>query len=342
MAEDLRRFIDDEPIQARRAGRVERLRLWCRRNQAKAYLLAALAVAVTVAFVGITGAMLVAIAARRHADERAVMEHVARQQAESALRQVETQQKRADDNFARAMAVGDSCLALIGESEALQSPGFGPLRPELLRSALRSYQAFVRDRGDDPAVRAGLAAAHLRIARIQSLLGEVEEARRAAAQAIRLYRALAAEYPEDREIFAHMAESYAIHGDFRDASRIAARLLEAEPADPGFTPVAAEVCRTAARHFEDAGSPGDALEVLRPALEFREAQVRDDPEDPAAHPRWPWCWTASASASRAGSAHANPWRSPTGPLSTPGSPTPRPPGTSATVAPWRRPCITPG
>jgi tetratricopeptide (TPR) repeat protein len=283
MAEDLRRFIDDEPIQARRTGTFERIRLWCRRNQAKASLLAALAAAVTVAFVAVTFALFVSVAARRHADERAVMEHVARQQAESALREVETQQKRADDNFARAMAVGDSCLSLIGESEALQAPGSGPLRRELLLSALRPYQQLVRDRGDDPTVRAGLAAAHLRVSKIHSQLGEVDEARLAAAQAIRLYRALAAEYPEDREISAHMAESYAIHGDFRDASRIAAWLLEAEPADPLSAPVAAEVCRAAARHFQDAGSPDDALEALRPALEFREAQVRGNPDDPAVH-----------------------------------------------------------
>ena len=277
MAEDLRRFIDDEPIQARRAGRVERLRLWCRRNQAKAYLLAALAVVFVVAFVGTTGAMLVAIAARRHADERAVMEHIARQQAESALREVETQQRRADRDVAEALAVVNPYLAKLGESQVIQVPGLHPLRHELLRSALRSYQAFVRDRGDDPAVRAGLAAAHLRIARIQSLLGELEEARRVAEQAIRIYRAMAAEYPEDRELAAGLARSYALHGDFREALEIATRLLEIKAADPRTRRVASEVCRTAARHFEDAGSPDVVAGSLQPAIELLETQVRDDP-----------------------------------------------------------------
>jgi tetratricopeptide (TPR) repeat protein len=282
MAEDLRRFIDDEPIQARRTGSIERIRLWCRRNQAKAYLLAAVAAAVAIAFVGITGAMLVALAARRHADERAVMEGVARQQAESALRQVETQQKRADDNLARALAVADAYLAKVGESQVFQVPGLHPLRRELLESALGSLQGFVRDRGDDPAVRAGLAAAHLRVGKIQSLLGEADEARRAASQATRLYRALAAEYPDDREIALGLVESYALHGDFRDAVRVATRLFEAGPADPRFTRLAAEVCQAAARHFEDAGSPADAMGFLRTALQFREARARAIPDDPEA------------------------------------------------------------
>jgi serine/threonine protein kinase/WD40 repeat protein len=51
MAADLRRFLEDKPITARRAGRIERARRWCRRNQKVAVLTASvvlLLVAVTV------------------------------------------------------------------------------------------------------------------------------------------------------------------------------------------------------------------------------------------------------------------------------------------------------
>lgn len=41
LAEDLRRFLDDEPIRARRAGPIERLFRWARRNKAQAGLIAA-------------------------------------------------------------------------------------------------------------------------------------------------------------------------------------------------------------------------------------------------------------------------------------------------------------
>src|ERR1700758_2977025 len=42
--EDLQRFVNDEPIKARRIGSVERLGRWCRRNKSIAALTAAVAV----------------------------------------------------------------------------------------------------------------------------------------------------------------------------------------------------------------------------------------------------------------------------------------------------------
>jgi hypothetical protein len=219
MAEDLRRFGDDEPIEARPTGSFERLRLWCRRNKAQASLLAAVAAAVVIAFGAVTWGWLVTERARRQAAVRAMMERVARQQAESALRQVEAQQRRADDDLAKALAVADACLAQLGESRVLRGPGLDPLRRELLRSALGSFEAFIRDHGTDRASRAGLAAAYLRASRIRAWLGEEAEARWAAAQAIDLYRALAEEYPDDRGIAAGLAEGYALDGRSRDALR---------------------------------------------------------------------------------------------------------------------------
>ncbi len=232
-----------------------------------------------IAFVAITWGWLVAEGARRQAAERAVTEAVARQQAESALRQFEAQQKRADDDLARALATVDLCLAKLGESRILRGPGLAPLRRELLRSALRSYEEFIRDRGADTVVRAGLASAYLRVCRIRTLLGESDEARRAAAQAIHLYRALAAEYPEDREIAAGLAEGYALDSQFRPAFRIATQLIQAEPANPRLTALALEICQAAVRHYEAAGSPADALAFLETALKLLESRVAADPRD---------------------------------------------------------------
>jgi serine/threonine protein kinase/WD40 repeat protein/tetratricopeptide (TPR) repeat protein len=52
LAEDLRRFLADRPIQARRVSDAERLWRWCRRNPAVATLLAAVALLLTVTAVG--------------------------------------------------------------------------------------------------------------------------------------------------------------------------------------------------------------------------------------------------------------------------------------------------
>jgi WD40 repeat protein/serine/threonine protein kinase len=53
LAEDLQRFIEDEPIQARRVSPTERVRRWCRRNPVVAGLTAALVLVFLVGFAGV-------------------------------------------------------------------------------------------------------------------------------------------------------------------------------------------------------------------------------------------------------------------------------------------------
>jgi serine/threonine protein kinase len=53
LAEDLRRFIDDEPIRARRVSQTERVRRWCRRNPVVSGLASALALVFLAGFVGV-------------------------------------------------------------------------------------------------------------------------------------------------------------------------------------------------------------------------------------------------------------------------------------------------
>ncbi len=61
LAEDLRRFVEDRPVQARRASGAERLARWCRRNPAVATL-AAVLVAVLIAMTAVS----LAVATRFH------------------------------------------------------------------------------------------------------------------------------------------------------------------------------------------------------------------------------------------------------------------------------------
>jgi tetratricopeptide (TPR) repeat protein len=57
----------------------------------------------------------------------------------------------------------------------LDEPGLQPLRNELLEEALRYYQQFLTDRGDDPQVRAEVASAYLRLSQLQSTIGQTDE-----------------------------------------------------------------------------------------------------------------------------------------------------------------------
>jgi tetratricopeptide (TPR) repeat protein len=147
-------------------------------------------------------------------------EHTARltavremQAAQDARVQEAAQRQRAEANFHRARAAVDGYLTKVSESQLLKFPGLQPLRGELLESALRFYQDFLEERGDDPTLRAELAATQSRIGRIQGELGAVNAARRALKSAIATYQAEIAKDPQDRALRAALADTWLALGD---------------------------------------------------------------------------------------------------------------------------------
>jgi WD40 repeat protein/serine/threonine protein kinase len=91
MAEDLRRYLADEPIKARRIGPLERLGRWGRRNPLVAGLSAAVVLITALGFAGVFGQMQVAQAnehkAKEHAAEAEEQKQEANQQRDEAQRQ---------------------------------------------------------------------------------------------------------------------------------------------------------------------------------------------------------------------------------------------------------------
>jgi WD40 repeat protein/serine/threonine protein kinase len=93
LADDLRRFLEDRPIRARRVGARERLWRWCRRNPVVAALTAALVLAFLLGFTGVAWKWqeaerqkdIAQEAGRREAAQRAVAEA----QADRATREVD-------------------------------------------------------------------------------------------------------------------------------------------------------------------------------------------------------------------------------------------------------------
>src|SRR5262245_54349308 len=83
--------------------------------------------------------------------------------------------QRADANFRQARQAVDEYFTHVSENTLLKEPALEPLRKQLLQSALRYNQEFVREHGDDPEVQAELAAAYLRIANLIYVLGPEED-----------------------------------------------------------------------------------------------------------------------------------------------------------------------
>jgi serine/threonine protein kinase len=82
LADDLRRFLNDEPIHARPVGRLERVWKWARRRPSVAALMLAVALVAALGVAGVTGAMFYAFAGWGEADRLAASEGKLRHEAE--------------------------------------------------------------------------------------------------------------------------------------------------------------------------------------------------------------------------------------------------------------------
>ena len=155
LADDLRRFLEDRPILARRPTLLQQAVKWSRRHRPVVWSAACAAVVVLV-----TAVVLLAISNVRIARERTVAEE---------------RRQQAQDNLREARQAVDDYLTRVSENTLLQEPEFEPLRKQLLQDALGYYEGFVKEHADDPELQAELAAAYLRMTALQYHLGPEED-----------------------------------------------------------------------------------------------------------------------------------------------------------------------
>jgi tetratricopeptide (TPR) repeat protein len=198
LAEDLRRFLVDEPISARPVGVGERLVKWIRRRPALAalVLVSVLAVAALVGLGAWSNAALRAAADRERHQRR-----LAEERSQIARRAV------------------DEMYSQVAEEWLANEPHKDLVQRAFLRKALRIYQQLAREDSDDPAVRRETGLAYYRVARISTELGEWVQADRAFDRAIALQRQLREEFPNDPAYQQELAESYNWLGELRRQSR---------------------------------------------------------------------------------------------------------------------------
>jgi serine/threonine protein kinase/Flp pilus assembly protein TadD len=286
MAEDLRRFLADKPVLARRASPTEQAWRWCRRNPALATtsalaiagLMAAVVVlAISNARIGRTNqALAVALSEKDLALEATrKSEILAKANASEAL----GQRARAEAGEAQARAAVDEFLSRVTEDQLLKAPGSQALRRELLQSALRFYDEFLKQHRDDPGLISALASVYLRVGNIHADLGEARESRKSFQAARVLYDRLRSANPEDRAILAGVANCQFRLGDYLPAIEIWEKLCQAEPASTRFRRDLADAFNSLAIQQGTQKKLEDELKSHQKALALREELVRDDPEN---------------------------------------------------------------
>ncbi len=316
LAEDLRRFLADRPVRARRVSVPERFARWCRRNPAVASLTAVVAILLVAA--GVASALVAlhfrelaatereardgAVAARKKADaaRTAVVaartaadaaradEAGQRQQAEDARaraeesrRTAQEQRTRAEANFRQARGAADGYLNRVTEDQLLSVPGLQTLRLHLLTSAVKSYEALLEGRDDDPGLRAALADVHLRASKVYGEIGKVDESKRSKAAALVLYRELAKADPKSVALQASMARAGA-YGEGPLALAFWERLVRQDPKNREYQREVAILLHNRARYYTEQKNYAVALPDYQRLILLYTDLLRDAPDDSAA------------------------------------------------------------
>lgn len=197
VADELKRFINGEPILSRPLSRPERLARWCRRNPLVSSLSGFSAASVVVALVSLAVAYV-------KTDE-------ARKQVEASLGETEKAQKVSEASFQDALAAVNDFFTHVSEDRLLNEPGAEGLRHELLELARDYYQRFLNLRSDDPTVREEVALSHFRVGLIVEELDSPQAAVESYEKARDIQSKLLAEFP--------VAESVAAKATKRALSR---------------------------------------------------------------------------------------------------------------------------
>jgi tetratricopeptide (TPR) repeat protein len=209
LADDLRRFLDDKPVLARRVGALERTWRWCRRNPLVAALTAAAAgLLLLVAAVATAGYVYTQAALNREeAHRKDAVE--AGERAEKNLAQALEQRERAETNLRLSLDAFDDIFQSVtkhrvsrpveeGTEDGAEPPFHPVVSPEmsaLLQKLLKIYDQFSEQNSDNPRLQHSAARAHRRIGDLRQWLGDWEKAEAAYKRAIDLHQKLTDAFP---------------------------------------------------------------------------------------------------------------------------------------------------
>ncbi len=283
MADDLRCFLEDRPIRARRVSAVEHLSRWCRRNKAMASLAGTILVLlVLVAVVSSIGYVHTKTALRGEALERAKAE------ANASLA-VEALDRTFERLYPTRMVVRPQPAIEGLRGEIMDVPSAPVLSKEtaaLLEDMLPFYDRLAQQTGNGDDLRLRTAEANSRVGAIQQQLGQSEAAVKAYQRAIALFRELGSRSPTNSNLNLKVAQidndlgrlftSQRQTAEARQSHLAALTLLQTEAARPAASPaVRFELART----YFFLGTQERPLPAAEPRPEAGPAQIPDEQRD---------------------------------------------------------------
>jgi tetratricopeptide (TPR) repeat protein len=248
LAEDLRRFLEDEPIQARPVSTAERFGRWCRRNPKIAGLAGALLLVVLGSFATVTALWRLADARGKAAERR-------EQLARRVLEEISIQ---------------------VAENKLAQEPGMQKVQRDILRQALGFYLELLEQNPTDRELRYKTSQTYFFLGRVEGNLAHRDEAFVAYREQMFLLEKLLEEDPHNRDyrfdlFFA--ATALTDQGDNAERERLWARglaslesLAKDFPDEPNYRDALANHGLGFARFLESTGRVKEAEQLMRTSL----------------------------------------------------------------------------
>jgi serine/threonine protein kinase/tetratricopeptide (TPR) repeat protein len=207
LADDVRRFLDDRPIQARPPSLGDRVRRWSRRHR-------------TLVRVG-AGALLLSVAVLAVG---AVLLKAKNADLANANAQEHAQRQRADANFAKAREVVDKMYSRVGK-ELGSHPRMERIRRDILQEALVFYEGFLEQKREDSELGSEAADAYLRMGELHRMMRQFDRAQQDCERAVQIMEESCAQEPTS---FAFRKQLWGACNDLANSYREAGRYQDAE------------------------------------------------------------------------------------------------------------------
>jgi serine/threonine-protein kinase len=302
LAEDVQRWLGNEPVSAYREPLLERARRWGRRNRS---LVAAGVVLLVATVVGL-GLGLWAVAQEKARTDQALERALeAEEEARTNLAQAEANLKRAlaaetkananlkqaEANLKLAKDAVDQCFNVAKEHPLFQQPRMEKARKLLLQQTLPFYQNFRSQRPGDRGLQREEAGQWFRVGYIELVLGRLAQARTAYEKARDLYDQLVLAHPDVPEYRGGQASTLYNLGfllrdlgerteglkELQQARDIQARLVNDHPREPWYQNELARTHNTLGTVLRDLRKRQEALEEYQQARALGSKLVKDHP-----------------------------------------------------------------
>jgi serine/threonine-protein kinase len=210
LAEDLRRFLDNEPIQARPIVWWERLIRWCRRNPRIAGLVGTVGVLLMIMAIGSTVAAVRIAQAKAEADTNRIMAE-AHAQAEKRAREEadhnasiathhaeEARKAQVEAGQQAALALGTIYDVVTTADEKLRTRAeMGPLRRDLLELSMKRLDQISRNAATSSTADRTMGVALQRMASFYEQMGRTDDQVRVIERSLEIFNRLIKEQPAE-------------------------------------------------------------------------------------------------------------------------------------------------